>query len=64
MSNRKKRKEAHRSERRWSVRGVQRGQPDVKKVSEVLAALAIAQAEKEAEAEHHRQSKPDQRRSA
>ncbi|WP_148286977.1 hypothetical protein [Curtobacterium sp. B18] len=39
-----------RGPRRLSVRSVMRREPDVTKIASTLAALAIAQAEKEAEA--------------
>lgn len=41
----------HRPDRRISVRGVRREQPDLRKLAQALIALAQAQAEKDAEAE-------------
>lgn len=41
----------HRPERRISVRGVRREQPDLRKLAQALIALAQAQAEADAEAE-------------
>lgn len=52
MSKPKRRKEVGRPERRISVRGVRRDPPDLKKLSQALIALAIAQAEKNAQAAH------------
>jgi hypothetical protein len=43
-------------ERRISVRGVRRAEPDLKKLSQALIALAIAEEERAAQAEHeHKQ---------
>jgi hypothetical protein len=50
------------SGRRISVRAVRRDAPDVKKLSQAVIALAIAQAEKEAQEQTER--KTDKRRSA
>lgn len=41
----------HRPERRISVRGVRREQPDLRKLAQALIALAQAQAEAEAQAQ-------------
>jgi hypothetical protein len=50
MSNKQnRRKRAGRPERRLSVRAVRRDPPDLKKLSQALIALALAQAEKEAQ---------------
>ena len=49
-------------ERRISVRAVRRDVPDVKKVSQAIIALAIAQAEKEAQEQTEQQT--NKRRSA
>lgn len=49
-------KKRHHQERRIRVRGIQRKQVDVKKLGKAVIALAVAQAEKEAQAEH-RQAK-------
>jgi hypothetical protein len=50
MSNKQnRRKRGGRPERRISVRAVRREPPDLKKLSEALIALALAQAEKEAQ---------------
>ncbi len=46
----KRKRTTKRIEQRISVRGAQREQPDVKKISQALIALAIAQAEKDAQA--------------
>lgn len=50
----KKPSKAHpsRSPRHLSVRSVMRREPDLEKIAGTLAALAIAQAEKEAAAQH------------
>ena len=56
MSNKKKRRGTGRPERRISVRGVRRDPPDAKKISQVLVAIVIARAEKEAQAEHEQTS--------
>jgi hypothetical protein len=42
----------HRPERRISVRGVRRAEPDMRKLAQALIALAQAQAETEARAAH------------
>ena len=42
----------HRPERRISVRGVRREQPDLRKLAQALIALAQAQAEVDAKAAH------------
>jgi hypothetical protein len=42
----------HRPERRISVRGVRREQPDLRKLAQALIALAQAQAEADAKAAH------------
>jgi hypothetical protein len=44
-----RKKQGGRPERRISVRSVRRDPPDIKKLSQALIALAIAQAEKEAQ---------------
>ena len=44
-------KRGHRPERRISVRGVRREQPDLRKLAQALIALAQAQAEAEAQAQ-------------
>ena len=41
-----------RPERRITIRSVQRNEPDVRKLAQVLIAFATAQAESDAEAEH------------
>ena len=41
----------HRPERRISVRGVRRAEPDLRKLAQALLALAQAQAEAEAQAQ-------------
>lgn len=53
---------AHRP-RRIRIRVVRRDPPDLKKLSRALIALAQAQAEKEAEEQHHRDKKPPKKRS-
>jgi hypothetical protein len=52
-----------RGERRISVRGVRRDPPDLKKLSQALIALSIAQAEAEAQAEHEKSKDASKRRS-
>jgi len=47
----------HRPERRITVRGVRREQPDLRKLAQALIALAQAQAEADAEAAHERRVK-------
>jgi hypothetical protein len=46
----------HRRERRISVRGVRRAEPDLRKLAQALIALAQAQAEADALAEHQDQN--------
>ncbi len=53
-SDKKRRRGASRPERRVSVRGVPREVPDAKKLSQALIALAVAQAEKDAQTTHER----------
>lgn len=48
----------HRPERRISVRGVRRAEPDLRKLAQALIALAQAQAEADALAEHQGQTPP------
>ena len=58
------RKGGKHNERRISVRAVRRDPPDLKKLSQALIALAMAQAEVEAQADHEKQTKQNERRSA
>ncbi|TNC23705.1 hypothetical protein [Amycolatopsis alkalitolerans] len=57
----KKRNNSSRSseERRYTVRGVRRDPVDVSKLSKALIGLAMAQAEREAQAEHASRSADD-----
>ncbi|TDU06599.1 hypothetical protein EDD99_5162 [Streptomyces sp. 846.5] len=48
---RNKKEQAHREERRFTVRGVRRDPPDIRKLSRALISLAVAEAEREAQAE-------------
>jgi hypothetical protein len=56
-SKSRKQKGGMNSERRISVRAVRRDPPDLKKFSQALIALTMAQAEAEAQAEHERTRK-------
>ena len=70
MSNKQKMyRRDGRPERRISVRAIRRDPPDLKKLSQALIALALAQAEKEAQeqaerAQEERRDQGDERRSA
>jgi hypothetical protein len=55
MSNRKKNRE-----RRIRVRAIRKQEPDLKKLAGALIELARAQAERDAEAEHERQHRPEE----
>lgn len=62
-SRRQKTRDRHRrdEERRFTVRGVRRNPPDIRKLSKALIGLAMAEAERHAQAEHARrdtESKP------
>jgi hypothetical protein len=46
-----KKKTSHREERRFTVRGIRRDPPDIRKLSRALIGLAMAEAEREAQAE-------------
>jgi hypothetical protein len=54
MASKKARKRSGRPQRQISVRAVRRDSPDLKKLSQALIALAVAQAEADARAEHER----------
>ncbi len=65
MSNRQNsKKKAGRPERRIRVRAVRRDPPDLKKLSQALIALAMAQAEKEAQQAKEGRPGGGERRSA
>ena len=58
MTQANKKMKDERPDRRVRVRGVQRKDPDPKRIGEVVVALALAQAEKEAqEAKHCRNNR-------
>jgi hypothetical protein len=61
MTQAHKKMKDERPDRRVRVRGVQRKDPDPKRIGEVVVALALAQAEKEAQEAKRRR---DERRSA
>ena len=50
-SPKRRSRRTHKPERRISVRGVRRSQPDVRKLARALIALAMAQAEADAQAQ-------------
>jgi hypothetical protein len=50
-SRRKKNRNSRNEERRFTVRGVRRDPPDIGKLSKALIGLAMAEAEREAQAE-------------
>lgn len=50
-SHKRRSRRTHKPERRISVRGVRRTQPDVRKLARALIALAMAQAEADAQAQ-------------
>lgn len=52
MSNKQRKSKGGGRERRISVRGVRREQPDLQKLSKALIALALAEQERAAQAEH------------
>jgi|CXWL01.1.fsa_nt_gi hypothetical protein len=64
MSNKQNKKRAGRPERRISVRAVRRDPPDIKKLSQALIALAMAQAEKDAQEQQEGRADGGTRRSA
>lgn len=51
MTSKRRNKKSHSRERRFTVRGVRRDPPDIQKLSKALIALAMAEAEREAQAE-------------
>jgi len=53
-SKRKKNRKFHRrdEERRFTVRGIRRDPPDVRKLSQALIGLAMAEVERQAQADH------------
>lgn len=51
MTNRRKSDRSTRQQRRYSVRGVRRDPPDISKLSKALLGLAMAEAERQAEAD-------------
>jgi hypothetical protein len=51
MATKRRNKNSHKREHRFRVRGVRRDPPDIKKLSKALIALAMAEAEREAQAE-------------
>lgn len=51
MTNRTKSDRSTRQQRRYSVRGVRRDPPDISKLSKALLGLAMAEAERQAEAD-------------
>lgn len=58
-SKRKNKSNQRREERRITVRGIRRDPPDIRKLSKALIALAMAEAEREAQAEQvAREAKP------
>lgn len=64
MSSKRKKTRSNRrrhEERRFTVRGVRRDPPDIRKLSKALIDLAMAEAEREAQAEQvARQAKSEQ----
>jgi hypothetical protein len=58
MSNKRKKKGTRAPDRRYSVRAVRRDPPDVKKLSQALIALAMAEAEKDAQEQHEKDRTP------
>ncbi|MGH3904688.1 MAG: hypothetical protein ACRDTE_10930 [Pseudonocardiaceae bacterium] len=56
MASRRKQKKRHGyrqdEERRFTVRGVRREPPDIRKFSKALISLTMAEAERQAQAEH------------
>lgn len=51
MTSKRRNKKSHSRERRFTVRGIRRDPPDIQKLSKALIALAMAEAEREAQAE-------------
>ncbi|MDT0309664.1 hypothetical protein RM780_22285 [Streptomyces sp. DSM 44917] len=51
-----------REERRLTVRGIRRDPPDLRKLSKALTALAMAEAEREAQAEQAARDAADEQR--
>lgn len=61
MTNRKTSRRGGSRERRISVRGIRRTEPDIRKLSQALIALALAQAEADAEEQLRKNSLLDHR---
>lgn len=62
VSKRRKNKNSHswHEERRFTVRGIRRDPPDIQKLSKALVSLAMAEAERQAQAEEAaRQMQPE-----
>lgn len=51
MTAKRRKRSSHKQERRFRVRGVRRDPPDIRKLSKALIGLALAEAEREAQAE-------------
>lgn len=59
MSNKQRKSKGGGRERRISVRGVRREQPDLQKLSKALIALALAEQERAAQVEHEQTASLD-----
>jgi hypothetical protein len=51
MASKRRNKKSYSRERRFTVRGVRRDPPDIQKLSKALIGLAMAEAERQAQAE-------------
>jgi hypothetical protein len=51
MTSKRRNKKSYSRERRFTVRGVRRDPPDIQKLSKALIGLAMAEAERQAQAE-------------
>jgi hypothetical protein len=63
-SKRKNRRNSHSKERRFTVRSVRRDPPDIQKLSKALIGLAMAEAEREAQAEQAAREATSKRQTA
>ncbi len=61
MRSRPHKRKRHTSARRVSVRAIRRAEPDAKKLSQAIIALAIAKAEADARASHRKTEREDRR---
>lgn len=61
---RRRNRTTHNAERRFTVRGVRRDPPDIRKLSRALIGLAQAEAERQAQAEREAHAEQERRAAA